>query len=312
MKSGSICLGLGLGMIALSIPASAYVRTRTPGGTAIYWPSSCVYVQPDIAGTPDLPAADLFEAVQRSMDAWSSRTDCGYIELRKNDPAASEAHFDGVNVVKFRRDRWCHPDDAQTHDLCYDPQAAAITTVFYTDHPGNSDDGQILDADIELNEINFTSAILQSGTAPPDPRPGTALSDFENTLVHELGHLQGLDHTCRDGSTNTTVRDENGDVPPSCTQLGSLDAPTRMKITEATMFNFAGPGEIKKRTPEDDDVAGVCAAYPLASDPKLCDRSPGDDHGCSMNPGAASGHPSPLLPFLLCLAFYMIRRQPAV
>jgi hypothetical protein len=302
-----------LALISLAPRADGYVRSRTPSGTPTYWPSSCVFVQPDAAGTPDIPAADFFAAVNRSTSAWSSRTSCGFVQLQDDKPAAGEAHFDGVNLVKFRRDHWCHPEHAQSHDVCYDAQAAGITTVFYADHPGKSDDGQILDADVELNNINFTFAILVDGTNPPTPKEGTLLADLENTLVHELGHLQGLDHTCSDSATPATARDENGNVPPSCSQLNSLSATERAKITEATMFNFAVPAETKKRTPESDDVAGICAAYPLASDPRSCRRADlapyFGDKGCAMATGAASRRGLQLLPLLYCFALLGLRRR---
>jgi hypothetical protein len=39
------------------------------------------------------------------------------------------------------------------------------------------------------------------------------------------------------------------------------------------MYNFAGPGEIKKRSPTDDDIAGICNAYPLDKNPNYCEHT---------------------------------------
>ena len=42
----------------------------------------------------------------------------------------------------------------------------------------------------------------------------------------------------------------------------SLSINDRLKITTATMYNFADPAETKKRSPTQDDLNAICAAYP--------------------------------------------------
>jgi hypothetical protein len=252
---------------ALTSTASAYVRSRTAKGVPVSWSTSCTYVTPDLAGTPDLPSDQLFAVVRASMANWTNAVgDQAYLKLVYNDPVALEAHLDGVNTIKFRTDRWCHPNDAQQKDVCYSSAAAGITTVFYV-QDGSDHAGTILDADIELNDLNFTFAILPT-TAMADPnRP---FADLENTLTHELGHLQGLDHTCKDMATPPQEVDDSGNPPPACDQLGALSIPDQLKIKLATMYNFASPGEVNKRSPEADDVAGIVNAYPPANDPASC------------------------------------------
>jgi hypothetical protein len=245
------------GALALGGSADAYVRSRTQHGTAVYWPGGCAFVQPD-SGVPADAPPNTFDIIQKSMNNWQSVTlSCGYLQLKYDAPAPLEAHLDGRNVVKFRTDKWCHPDDAQNKGVCYEKAAAAITTVFYLDRPGSSQDGFIIDADVELNDLYFTFVDILVGQPVPAPRSGTTVADLENTLTHELGHLQGLDHTCKDAATPSNAVDENGNPPPPCP---ALDNPT---VFEATMYNSAQPGETKKRTPEADDIAGICAAYPL-------------------------------------------------
>ena len=274
-------------LVFASSTSDAYVRSRTSHGTPTSWRSSCVLVQPDSVGTNDLDATTITATIQASMQAWAAATAaCSYLTLSFVTPAVLDAHFDGINTIKFRADKWCHPDDSHSSGVCYSNAAAGITTVYYADRPGESDDGTMLDADVELNDINFTFAIVDpSAPAAIKPRSGTSIADFENTLVHELGHLQGLDHTCKDSSTPATELDETGMAPPSCAALASLSAAARAKITEATMFNSATAGETKKRTPEADDVAGICAAYPIANKPAACSPQSiaGYDgsHGCA-------------------------------
>ncbi len=54
--------------------------------------------------------------------------------------------------------------------------------------------------------------------------------DIQNTITHEMGHVLGIDHS---------------------------------KSAEATMFDHAGPGDVNKRTLEEDDIEAVCTLYPL-------------------------------------------------
>lgn len=298
--------------LALSSASWGYVRSRTEKGTAVAWPGSCVFIQPDSGGTPDLSDEQLFQTVQRSIANWQNRTTGdAYLKLMYDAPAPLEAHLDGINTIKFRQDRWCHPNDEQQKDVCYPPIAAGITTVFYVPdgHPGA---GTILDADIELNDINFTFAILPTTERP---RPGTDLADLENTLTHELGHLQGLDHTCKDESTPPAEVDENGQPPPDCSDLGELPPAQEQKIVEATMYNSAAPGETKKRSPEADDIAGVAAAYPPDRDPMKCKRTDLKEikrmlgsGGCSYGGHAAAGLRGLLL---LTLVALLLRRRRA-
>ena len=263
-------------LLSLAAPANAYVRTRSSTGTGVpaYWPGGCVFVQPDSAGTPDMPLADVVRIVTKSVANWMTpEAACGYLKLSVDPSAPGEAHYDGTNVVKFRTDKWCHPEDAQDHDVCYDQHAAAITSVFMI-NDGDPSDGLILDADIEMNDINFTFVEVLAGVPLGTPRAGTSVADLENTLTHELGHLLGLSHTCRDAASFKNDVDETGAQPPLCDDVKTLPKAEQDKIVLATMYNFAQPGEVTKRSPTDDDIAGVCNAYPLAAlGDKTCDHT---------------------------------------
>lgn len=265
--------------------ASAYVRSRTGSGTAVRFDSACVFLGIDTRGSIDVSLADVEATVDKSMSNWSGIAQCSYLELKKADPAERDARYDGKNVVQFLHDSWCHPADKNNPERCYDSAAAAITTVFFLDRPGEAHDGTIIDADIEVNEVNFTFVLLPSDKMA---RPSTATADLENTLTHEIGHLMGLDHTCSDNSTPANAVDQNGMHPVACSKLRTLDATTRATIENATMFNSAEPGETKKRSPEADDIAGICEAYPAGDKaPTRC--APVDlgryTKGCQAAPG---------------------------
>jgi hypothetical protein len=96
-------------------------------------------------------------------------------------------------------------------------------------------DGAIVDADIEINGVNFSISVngVTLGVTGCD-------AELANTLTHELGHLHGLEHTCLATGDPQRV-DGNGSAVPSCSDQNLPPA-----ITEATMYPFQDCGETKK------------------------------------------------------------------
>ena len=77
------------------------------------------------------------------------------------------------------------------------------------------------------------------------------------------------------------------------------------------MYNFADPGETKKRSPETDDIAGICQTYPLANDPNTCAPPPDyrDGGGCALARPVPALHVGvPIWLLLLGLALLARRR----
>ncbi len=118
----------------------------------------------------------------------------------------------------------------------YAPNAFALTTTWF-----RLSDGQILDADMVLNEQHWI--IYDCGDAPcPAPSedlceggcPSAAVAggvvDLENTVTHEVGHFLGLAHSDADEM--------------------------------ATMWACAEANEVFKRDLSADDIEGLCAVYP--------------------------------------------------
>lgn len=248
-----------------------YVRTGpTEAGKYLYWESGCVFITADDAGTADVAGDIEFGTIESAINTWNNGTaSCSYMQLQYNGRDVKEVGRDNENVIKFRDVSWCRPATKDDPARCHPESAAGITTATYVDDAESSRDGAIVDADIELNAVNFSVSVdgQTLGTQ-------SCLSDLGNTLTHELGHLLGLEHTCLAPGDPTDRVDDKGAPVPSC----NAATPT---IQETTMFNYQMCGETKKATIEADDIAAVCGIYPSSKDPGSCAPVGGDPGCCS-------------------------------
>ena len=117
-------------------------------------------------------------------------------------------------------------------------------------------------------EINERDHAFSISPEPPSDR-----HDLASILTHEAGHVLGL--------ADSGVR-------------------------EATMFGGTGTGQTFKRDLAPDDIAGLCAIYPLGS---RQDPPPPEDNGCCST--APSPNPGHLLPAALALLGLLALRLPA-
>jgi hypothetical protein len=295
-------------IVALGSPAHAYVRTTTVHDDAsiptvpVRWNVSCLVMQPDARGSQDVPMADVQSALQRSIDAWTVRTGpCGGLTLSMTDPKGNlEVGDDGHQALIFRNVTWQRPGHPP-----YDPSAIALTTVMYVDSPGQIGDGTLTDADIEVNNVDYTFTIDPNASTARD---GTILVNLINTLTHELGHVQGLAHTCWDHISATAPIDNLGNPILDC---NDPDLPA--SIIATIMYPFYVPSDPSARPLTSDDVSGVCDVYsPLAG--KLgcyLDITGGYGGGCSAAPqeSPAPGRRDRSLPIaaLMTLALLLAR-----
>lgn len=274
-----------------------FVRTGpTRSGKPLYWKSGCVEITTDLDGTSDL--RDDLEAtiVSQSVAEWNGRVaSCSYMNLVEKPRKQVEVGRDYANVIKFRDTEWCKPATADAPKQCHSPAAAGITTVSFVNDADSSRDGEIVDADIELNSVHF--AISANGQSLGT---GACKSDLANTLTHELGHLLGLEHTCLAPGDPARV-DDNGVAVPECTSL-----PANSPIRDTTMYNYQTCGETMKADLTQDEVDAMCVTYPLARDPGTCGAVGSGGEGCC---SAQSSAPSSLLLFLATGLLLFLRRR---
>lgn len=278
----------------------AFVRTGNASGADIHWASGCALLSVASDGSQDVAGDAEFDVIDQVLSTWRSQTEgCSYFELVNEGREDREVGLDGINLIKFREDFWCRPATKDDPQECYDQAAAGITTLFFVDDAGSKRNGEIIDADIEFNGVQFALAVDGVSAGNQD-----CIADVANTFTHEIGHLVGLDHTCWIGGPRPD--DGNGDQVPMCSGALADD------ITEATMYNFQGCGEIKKATLEADDVAGLCAIYPAIQDPNECKPATLDTVGCCSIAGSrtTSGRlPASLALLLLATITLLLTRR---
>ncbi len=256
-----------------------FVRTQNKAGAQIFWASGCALVHVDEAGSSDISGDQEFVVIDEVLGHWEATTrGCSEFSLVNEGTTTSEVGFDGTNVIKFREDQWCRPATEDDPQDCYDQAAAGITTLFFVDDADSSRNGEILDADIELNSVNFAFAVDGSSAGSAQCQ-----ADLANTLTHEVGHFLGLDHTCWVGGER--LEDDEGRTVPSCGSP-TIDA----DLTEATMYNFQSCGETKKASLEQGDVDGFCGIYPQGEHPSSCEPANIASAGCCTVAAGGNGH----------------------
>jgi hypothetical protein len=255
-------------MIVGSTAARAYVPETTSAGTRVSWRDNCPQFTLDATENPDVPHDRLRAVLHDAAAAWSAASAaCNnpYIAVTSSTSLGRGIAFDDVNLVIWRLPGFC--DDATNPDaeICLTPSLTALTTLFYYDNPGDPRDGEIVQADIEVNAtVRHYSVTGELGSM-----------DIQEIMTHEFGHVLGLDHTCTTADTSSAVDSHDQPVPP-CSPQTSLTA----EVLSATMYPYQYEGETAKRVPQPDEMGGICAIYAGHADP--C-SAPGGS-GCQVTP----------------------------
>ena len=189
---GSIAVG-GFALVCLVL----VWRSFEGGAPAVFVTSTLGrpvrWVLPDIVLRPnadsDAEFSDMLQAiVVASATTWNGAL-AGCRAPRLRVLAAPHRSLlplrDGCSTVLVRRNKWCS-DSVRDQDDCYDKDRAAFTSLYPND-PDGSRYADVREADIEVNGVNYA-------WSPEGAKPGT--SSLHAIVVHELGHVLGLDHPC--------------------------------------------------------------------------------------------------------------------
>ncbi len=204
---------------AVAGDAAAYDWYETEGaGEPLRWFRTALSYRISTVEPEEVPWSELEGVSESAFAEWIDLPGCSVPEVSfggtttvttRTRPASLDEPPDNVIVFVRSRQAWS--------DASYSPTWIAITSIAH-----NRRTGEIVDADIEVNDGGF-----EFSTSAP---PAAGHVDYVSTLTHELGHFFGLDHSQDPDATMFTTYNK------SSNPLGG-------------------------RTLSQDDIDGVCALY---------------------------------------------------
>jgi hypothetical protein len=138
---------------------------------------------------------------------------------------------------------------------CHEDSQVAVTTVFSRSRPGALDDGQILEADVEINDVLYEWAVIPEGDF--SGRDYANAYDLRGALTHEMGHVLGLAHDCVLPGDPAQF-DDSGNLSPDCTALPAEEAKA---LLAATMYPIMKPADTQWRLLSSDETRAACSLY---------------------------------------------------
>jgi uncharacterized protein (TIGR03382 family) len=225
---------------APAAPVGKYGIQRNSRGLAVFRDSGCLDIFYD-SGSIDASTARILDA---AFASWETAVEtCGELRVNTSRLANAPSAIDGISTVHVRSDRWC-----RSSEVCYAPEAAAVTRLIFVDNPSDPLDGRIIEADMDINATTFAMIAPGAIATPGDDRIPLYL---QAVVTHEAGHVLGLAHACGTGDEDWPTDHDNAAVP-------ACDAPD---VQTATMFVSVNALDDGPSTLEANDIAGACAIF---------------------------------------------------
>ncbi|WP_437948831.1 matrixin family metalloprotease [Sorangium sp. So ce296] len=231
-------------------------QQATDCGIPLAWPSPCVSYSLQEDASDQVTLAEAEAIFEQAFATWTA-ADCGggtspRMEVTYLGPISCDAHEynqrkGNANIITFRDDGWPYGSGGNT---------LALTTVTY-----NLKNGEIYDADMEINSFDVTLSMGDDDVS----------FDLLSIATHEAGHFLGLSHSAEVTATMYA------DYRPESTILRDLDDDDR-----AGICSVYPPGE----------PVEACDPTPRHGFSDLCAKdqpAPEESGGCAAAPSSPGG-----------------------
>jgi MYXO-CTERM domain-containing protein len=251
-------------------PSYSPTRGCFTEGLPLYWKNQCISYSMNSAASDRVSLADASAIMEQAFTTWTSEqcngTPVGIAVSATEPVTCAEVRYNqngpNQNVIVFRDTTWPYSDPNNT---------LGLTTVTF-----NADNGEIFDADME---INASGKNLSVG----DPVPANGF-DLLSVVTHEAGHFLGLAHATSPTSTMYAS------YKPGTTSLRSLTA------DDIDGLCSIYPTKAERNVDKSVSASGVLASDQCDATPRhgfgtTCAETPASTGtgGCATTPGATSG-----------------------
>lgn len=227
---------LAVALVLAPTAASAYEFYETSGGDPLRWKADTMNVRLSTVAPKELSLADVDSATKTGFQQWMAGgcvpavTVSGTTDATQGSvPTSIKGPADNVVVFINDAQKWLARGHTQ--------EEIAVTII-----ANNPNTGEIVDADIEVNNAFFALTMAEN--------PSVGQVDFVATMTHEIGHFYGLDHS---GVLAATMSAKYDETDPSSKR--SLEADDTTAVCELYAIPF----------PKDDSCSGGGAGLAMWS-----------------------------------------------